>query len=205
MGQRSPAFDTYIAKAPPFARPILERIREAFHAGAPDLTETFKWSMPHFDYKGPLGGMAAFKKHVNWGFWKQKLMDDPHAILGKGGMGGGRVEDISEMPAKKIIVEYVRQAVRLNEEGVKVPRPSRKSAAPVEVPPDLEAALRRNKKARETFDRFPPSHRRAYVEWITEAKQEATRQRRLATTIEWLSEGKPVNWKYMPKKGGRKK
>lgn len=197
---RSAQVDAYIAKAAPFARPILERIREAFHAAHPEVDEVIKWGVPHFDYKGPLGMMAAFKQHVGWGFWKMKLMNDPQGIFGeeRTGMGGMKVTALKELPAKKVIVAYVKEAVRLNEEGVKLERrPSKRAATPVEVPADLAAALEKNRRARAVFDAFPPSHRREYIEWINEAKQDATRQRRLATTLEWLAEGKPRHWKYM--------
>jgi uncharacterized protein YdeI (YjbR/CyaY-like superfamily) len=191
MGKRSAEVDRYIAKAAPFAQPILEKIREAYHSAHSEIEETIKWSMPHFDYKGPLGNMAAFKEHVRFGFWKAKLMNLPEGL-------GERVTKTSELPSKKELVATIREAVRLNEERVKVERPApKRSAAPVEVPDDLAVALRKNRKARETFDAFAPSHRREYVNWITEAKQEATRQKRLAQTIEWLAEGKPRNWKYM--------
>jgi uncharacterized protein YdeI (YjbR/CyaY-like superfamily) len=200
MSTRSPAVDAYIAKAAPFAQPILERIREAFHSACPEAEEVIKWGVPHFDYKGPLGMMAAFKQHVGWGFWKMKLMKDPQGLLGgeREAMGGLKVTDIKDLPPKRVMVEYIREAVRLNEAGIKAPRtPSKKAATPIEVPADLAAALKKDKKAKATFDAFPPSHKREYIEWITEAKQEATRQKRLATTMEWLAEGKPRNWKYM--------
>jgi uncharacterized protein YdeI (YjbR/CyaY-like superfamily) len=40
---------------------------------------------------------------------------------------------------------------------------------------------------------------REYIEWLTEAKSEETRQKRLETAIAWISEGKPRNWKYQKK------
>ena len=194
----NPAVDGYIAKAAPFAPPILEAIRKAYHRAHPEIVEVIKWGVPHFDYKGPLGNMAAFKQHVGYGFWKSKLMDDPHGILvaGERAMGGMKVRGITELPSEKVLVSYIRQAIRLNEAGVKVARPKRDDA-PVGVPEDLAAALSRSAAARTTFEAFPPGRRREYVEWIVEAKQEATRQKRLATAIEWLAEGKPRNWKYM--------
>jgi hypothetical protein len=75
---------------------------------------------------------------------------------------------------------------------------------PVKVHPELKTALAKNRKARETFEGFSPSHRREYVEWIAEAKGDDTRKRRIATAIEWLSEGKPRNWKYMRSRRNRK-
>ncbi|HET7436969.1 MAG TPA: YdeI/OmpD-associated family protein [Thermoanaerobaculia bacterium] len=201
MGKRSPQVDAYIAKSAPFAQPILEAIREAYHAASPDVEETMKWGAPFFEYNGILGNMAAFKAHVRWGFWKAKLMADPLGILDPMGdtttMSATKTVDVAQLPAKKVLVQYIREAIRLNEEGVKAERaPVKRNTAPVEVPDDLAAALKKNKKAQATFDAFAPSHRREYIEWITEAKQEATRKKRLDQTIEWLAEGKSRNWKY---------
>jgi hypothetical protein len=191
MGKRLAQVDQYIEKAAPFAQPILERLRDAFHAAAPDIEEKIKWQTPHFDYKGPVGYMAAFKEHVRYGFWKGQLIDAP-------GMAGEHLTNVKELPSKKELVATIRQAIRLNEEGVKIEKsPSRRSAKPVEVPDDLTAALKKNKKAAATFEAFSPSHRREYIEWITEAKQDATRKKRLEQTVDWLADGKARNWKYM--------
>jgi uncharacterized protein YdeI (YjbR/CyaY-like superfamily) len=201
MKNASAAVDQYIEKAAPFAQPVLKRIRAAFHKAAPDIVETMKWSTPFFEHKGVVGNMAAFKNHVSWGFWKAKLMNDPHGILNPmgetGTMGGLKVTTVAELPAEKIMLEYIREAIRLNEEDVRIVRAKKAPQGEAEVPDDLAAALKKSPKARKTFDGFPPSHRREYVAWITEAKQPSTREKRLAQTIEWLTEGKPRNWKYM--------
>lgn len=203
MKNTSPDVDRYIANAAPFAQPILERIRAAFHKAHPEVTETMKWSVPHFEYKGLLGNMAAFKAHVNWGFWKAQLMNDPLGIIPAGGgetsMGAVKVRDAGELPKEKDMVAYVREAIRLNEEGVKAGRAPRPERPEAEVPAELTAALEKNAAAKKAFEGFSPSHRREYVEWIAEAKQEATRQKRVAQAIEWLAEGKSRNWKYAKK------
>jgi hypothetical protein len=186
MGRKSKEVDAYIANAAPFARPILERIRGAFHKADPDLTETIKWRNPTFEHNGILGAMSAHKAHVNWGFWLELANE-----------GLTRVTDISELPSEAEIVARVRKAMELRASGAKLQRAPRKELPPVEVPDDLAAALKKNAKARATFDNFPPSHRREYVAWINEAKQAATREKRIATTMEWLADGKPRNWKYM--------
>ena len=198
MGTRNPQVDAYIAKSQPFARPILEHLREVVHGACPDVVEEMKWSMPHFMYKGMLAGMAAFKAHCTFGFWKGKL------ILGKDEMNReamghfGNIRSLDDLPSKRTLAAYVKNAAKLNEEGVKVPRaPKARVPGAVTVPADLAAALRRNRKARASFEAFSPSHRREYIEWITEAKREETREKRLATTIEWLEEGKPRHWKYL--------
>lgn len=197
----SPEVDAYIEKAAPFAQPILKKLRKLFHQACPEIKEVLKWGVPHFEYKGVLAGMAAFKQHASYGFWKIKLMQDPHGLFASEdtSMGGTKVASIKDLPSDQILLSYIREAIALNESGAKVERPKKGPAKELKLPDDLQAALRKNKSARTTFENFSPSHRNEYIEWITEAKQEATRQKRLATTLVWLSEGKARNWKYMKK------
>jgi uncharacterized protein YdeI (YjbR/CyaY-like superfamily) len=196
MGKTSPDVDAYIARAAAFARPILKKVRAAFHKGCPQLEERLKWGAPSFEHHGILGGMAAFKGHVAWGFRRQDEMTDPHGLFGDKGMwGGGKITDAAQLPGERIIVAYVKAAATLNEAGPRK-QPPAKPRPPVKVPAYFREALRANQKALATFEGLSPSHRREYLEWIAEAKQEATRERRLATAIEWLAEGKARNWKY---------
>lgn len=199
MGTRDPRVDAYIARSAEFARPILEHLRAVVHESCPQVEEDMKWSMPHFMYEGMLCGMAAFKQHCTFGFWKGSL------VVGAEGqrdaMGQfGCITSVKDLPSKKVLAGYIRQAMKLNED--KVPSPSRAKkqttarAEPV-VPPELARALGKSRRARQTFEAFSPSHRREYIQWITEAKREETRERRVETTIEWLEEGKPRNWKYV--------
>jgi hypothetical protein len=194
---RDPRVDTYIAKAPAFAQPILIRLRDAVHTGCPDVVETIKWSVPSFEYKGPFCGMASFKKHAMFGFWKHKLMQD---VLPKGDHRAfgrfGRLESVDDVPSKAALVKIIRIAKKLNDDGVKVPRAPKVAKPPVKTPADLMAALKKSPRALAAFKAFPPSHKREYVEWITDAKGEDTRTRRVAQAIEWMSEGKSRNWKY---------
>jgi uncharacterized protein YdeI (YjbR/CyaY-like superfamily) len=194
MGKKDPRIDAYIAKSPGFAKPILKHLRELVRKGCPDVEETVKWSMPHFDFHGPLAGMAAFKAHCAFGFWKGSLI-----VPGsKEAMGQfGRITSLSDLPPDKVMIGYVQKAARLNKEGVKVPRPLKHEKKEIPMPADLAAALKKSAKARATFDGFRPSHKRDYLEWITEAKTEETRKKRLDTAIDWMAEGKPRNWKYM--------
>jgi uncharacterized protein YdeI (YjbR/CyaY-like superfamily) len=193
--------DAYIAKAAPFAKPILEKIRRVVHRADPDIEERIKWGVPSFEKKGPVCGVAAFKKHAAFMFWRAAQLDDPAGIL-KGNRGGTIVDkltDVSELPSDDVLVDYVRRAIALNLSGAKSPmsRPKGPKKPEAKVPPDLAAALKKDAKAKATFEQFPPGQRREYVAWITEAKQEATREGRLKQAIEWMSEGKPRNWKYM--------
>jgi len=194
MKRASVEIDRYIENAAPFAQPNLRKIRAAFHKAEPRIEETMKWRTPTFEYKGIVGGMAAFKEHVSWGFWKAKLMSGSAEVREK-------VADVSQLPSEKALIASIREAVRLNDEGVKLERPVRAAKpAPVKVPQDLAVALKKNAAARAAFEKLSPSHKREYIEWITEAKQEATRTKRLATALEWMAEGKSRNWKYERKK-----
>lgn len=194
---RDPRIDAYIERAAPFARPILAHARALVHQACPQVEETIKWGMPTFVHAGGiLCGMAAFKQHASFGFWKHAL------VVGEGeprdGMGSyGKMLSLDDFPAKKIVLAHIRKAMKLNEDGVKMPA-ARKAASkpPPEMPEDLVAALNKDNAAKATFDAFPPSCRREYIEWIVEAKREETRAKRLAQTVEWLAEGKRRNWKY---------
>lgn len=197
MPSHDPRIDAYIARQGDFARPILEHVRALVHEGCPGVEETMKWSMPTFVHAGGiLCGMAAFKQHASFGFWKHAL------VVGEGepreGMGSyGKLTSVADLPPKKTLLAHVRKAAKLNEEGVKTPA-ARNSAPkpPPEAPEDLAAALKKNAKARKAFEGFPPSAQRDYVEWIVEAKREETRAKRLAQAVEWMAEGKRRNWKY---------
>jgi hypothetical protein len=199
MGTRDDRIDAYIAKSAEFARPILTHLREVVHAACPEVEETMKWSFPHFMYKGILCSMAAFKEHCSFGFWKSSLIVEKEPNDVKNGMGQfGRITAPGDLPSKKFLSDYIKQAMKLNDSGVKSPTRSKpKAPKEVVVPDDLRNALQKNKKALATFEKFPPSQKREYIEWITEAKTDATRTRRLETAIEWMAEGKVRNWKYM--------
>jgi len=202
MATKDPRIDAYIAKAPAFAKPILKHLRKVVHAGCPDVEETIKWSMPHFDHKGILAGMAAFKQHCAFGFWKGSLVIDDGRAAEKTGIGSfGCIKSLADLPNEKTLVGYVKKAAALNEAGIKAPgRTQPKKREPLAVPPDFAAALKKNAKARKTFEAFAPSKQRDYLEWVTEAKREETRRERLATSIEWLAQGKARHWKYAPAK-----
>jgi len=196
MGSRDPRIDQYISRAPAFARPILAHLREVVHQACPEVEETIKWSTPHFAYKGPLCHMAAFKQHCGFGFWKGSLVVGEDAEDGAAGQFG-RITSLADLPPDDVLAGYVREAKRLNDAGVKAPtraKPAEKKE--LEVPDDLTAALRANPAALGHFERFSPGKRKEYVQWITEAKSEATRAKRLATAVEWIAEGKARHWKY---------
>jgi len=198
MPKKDPRVDDYIAKSADFAKPILKYLRKIIHAACPDVEETIKWKFPHFDYKGIMCGMAAFKEHCAFGFWKEALILNGGKPAEKTAMGSfGCIRSIDDLPNEKTLLGYVRKAAALNEAGIKTPgRTQPKKREPIAVPDYFRAALRKNAKAQTAFDKFSPSHRREYLEWITDAKREETRDKRISTAIEWMAEGKPRHWKY---------
>jgi uncharacterized protein YdeI (YjbR/CyaY-like superfamily) len=199
MPKHDPRIDAYIRKSPPFARPILAHIRQLVHAAVPGVEETMKWSVPHFDYKGIFCGMSAFKAHVGLGFWKAGLMKDVLPGSGVSAAGQfGRITSLDDLPGDKELTRIITFAKKLNDDAVKAPSMRKAGPRPeLNAPADLLAALKKNKKAQATFDGFPPGQRREYVSWVLEAKQPATREKRIKTAVEWMAEGKVRNWKYL--------
>lgn len=197
MGAKDPRIDAYIAKSADFAKPILTHLRKLVHANCPDVSETIKWSMPHFDYKGGIFcNMAAFKQHCAFGFWLGDLLKVDTSL--EKAMGDfGRISALDDLPADKDIAKLIKAAMKLHDAGAKPPareKPAEKKE--LDVPTAFMAAVRKNKKALATFEGFPYSKKKEYVEWFTEAKTDATREKRLVQAIEWMAEGKSRNWKY---------
>jgi len=190
--KRDPRIDAYITKAAPFAKPIITQVREVVHEACPEIVETLKWGHPSFDHHGIVCGVAAFKAHCVLSFWKAALLGDA-ALLQR------QVTSVADLPGRRDFVRLVKQAAKLNEDGVTVPEEPRKRPSDtrtLDVPDVLTNALRRNKKAHATFDAFSYTNKKDYVEWITEAKSDDTRQKRLEQAIAWMAEGKTRNWKY---------
>jgi len=199
MPTTDPFVDAYIEKSNDFAKPILKHIRALVHDACPDVVETKKWSFPHFDYKGEMMcSMAGFKEHCAFNFWKQSLLDQTAFPAEKTAMGSfGRIKSLDDLPDAKTMKKLIGDAMKLNDDGIKVAKPKPTGEKKELVVPDvLLEALATNDAAADTFNNFPYSKKKDYVEWITEAKTDATREKRLATTIEWLAEGKSRHWKY---------
>lgn len=192
MPPTDPRVDAYIAKSAEFARPILKRIRKLVHAACPGVEETLKWSSPFYEHKGILIATPAFKQHCALVFWKGELIfgkEDQRKKL-------RRLTSLADLPGDKILTGYIKQAIAFNEAGITTPRPKPKAKTKSVVPGYFLAALRKNKKALAAFWNFSPSHQREYIEWITEAKREETRAKRIKTALEWIATGKSRHWQY---------
>ena len=205
MSSYNKSIDAYIAKSNDFAKPILNHLRELIHNACPDVEEKIKWSMPFFDYKGEMMcHMASFKQHCAFGFWKGSIMKDPvlrETAASEAAMGHlGRITSLKDLPPDKKIISWIKEAMLLNDNGIKLP-PKTKPAATKELvtPGYFSKALTKNKKAKQMFDAFSPGKKKEYIVWITEAKTEDTRNKRMETAIEWIAEGKARNWKYEKK------
>ncbi|MCF2516495.1 YdeI family protein [Dyadobacter sp. CY351] len=198
-----PRIDTYILKSANFAIPVLTYFRDLVHAYCPDATETMKWSFPHFEYKGSiLCNMASFKQHCSLGFWHGSQLSDPQRILAlgeKASMGHlGRIQKIEDLPDESVLADFIIQSMQLIDKGVKIVRETKPAVnKELDVPAYFLEAM--TPRARQTFDNFSYSQKKEYVMWVTEAKTEATRERRMATSVEWLEEGKVRLWKYAAK------
>jgi uncharacterized protein YdeI (YjbR/CyaY-like superfamily) len=193
---REPRIDAYLAKAQPFARPVLAHIRERVHAVVPAVEETIKWGAPAFTLDGKiLLIMASFKQHAAINFWRgQELRGSESSRDAMGQFG--KITSVDDLPANKVFDALIRQAAELAGSAPAPRKPKHAPKPPPEMDPDFAAALDKAPKAKAVLDGFPPSSRREYVEWIAEAKREETRAKRIATAVEWLSEGKRRNWKY---------
>ena len=193
---REPKVDAYIAKAQPFARPILEHVRERVHAAVPGVEEAMKWSAPGFVLDGKiLLIMAAFKQHAAINFWRGQEIGDGAPKAGAMGQFG-KLTSLADLPSDPDLDALLREAAELSKSA---PAPRKVKHAPkpaAAMHPDFAAALAQAPQAKATLEGFPPSAQRDYLDWIGEAKQDATRAKRIATAVEWLGEGKRRNWKY---------
>lgn len=200
MATKDKRIDAYIAKSADFAKPILNHLRELVHKACPDVVETLKWSMPCFEYKGMLCNLASFKQHCSFGFWKASLMKDKvlmETAQSEVAMGHlGRITSLKDLPSDKKITAWIKEAMKLNEDGKKIVKAKPAVKQELIVPDYFISAVKKNKKAWTTYEAFSPSAKKDYVQWVTEAKSEETRNSRLAQAIEWMAEGKRRNWKY---------
>jgi len=203
MAKINPSFDDYIKAAAPFAQPILNHLRNLVRKACPEVEETIKWGFPHFEYKGVLCSMAAFKNHCAFGFWKSAIMSDPEKIMevkDRGAMGNfQRITNLSDLPADKVLIAYIKEAKKLNEDAIKLPPRKKITNKKLIVPAYFVKALKANSDAWKKFETFSNSNKKEYLEWIDGAKTEVTRDKRIETAVEWISEGKSRNWKYMKK------
>ena len=202
--QFDPRVDAYIEKAAPFAQPVLAHLRELMHQACPHVNEAIKWSMPFFMQQGVvIASMAAFKQHCAFGFWGKEM----RKVLAKDGlkssygMGSlGRISGLDALPPDCVLLTYMSQAAGLVESGQRtksIDRPKKSAKKPVRVPPELTAALKKNKMAAKVFAEFSPSCRREYAEWIAQAKRPETKQKRVKQAVDWIAQRKQRNWKYM--------
>lgn len=205
MSKKNPRVDAYIDKSEEFAKPILNHLRALVHKACPEVQEVIKWSSPHFDYKdGPMCHMASFKKHCAFGFWKAALMKDESLMAtakSEIAMGHlGKITSLKDLPSDKVLTGYIKEAMKLNEAGIKLPSKSKPASEAqkeaLKIPDYLAKCFKTHREAKKVFEAFSYSNKKDYIEWLEEAKTEATRNKRLETALEWMAEGKTRHWKY---------
>jgi uncharacterized protein YdeI (YjbR/CyaY-like superfamily) len=197
----NPKVDDYIAGSADFAKPILEYLRVIIHEACPEVEEVMKWGLPHFDYKGDMMCiLAAYKKHCSFSLFKAGLMNHPQLKenLQPGQKMGNmdRIRALADLPEKSVLVAYIKEAMALNEAGIKKTKPKSEKTAVIAIPDYFEEKLAANPLAREIFETRSASFRKGYLVWITGAKTEATRQTRIAQALNWIAEGKGRFWQY---------
>ena len=201
MSKFNPQFDEYIEKSADFAKPIMEYLRQIIHETCPEVEEIIKWGNPHFDYKGDMMCiLAGYKNHCSFSLYKAELMSDTKIIESvKAGQKMGymdKLKSLSDLPARETLVAYIKEAMVLNENGVKKVKPVSEKPKVIEVPDYFSEKLATNPLAKEIFESKSSSFRKDYLVWITDAKTEATRQKRIEQSMEWIAEGKGRFWQY---------
>lgn len=187
--------DEYIAGKEAWARPFLTKLRQLVLTANPKMEQEWKWKAPAFTHHGIVCLLWGFKAHVSLTFSDGNLLDDPNQVFDD--CGGNEHNRALKLRAgdtipEKQIVAWVKSACEINEKGLK---PKAKQAAPkakaVTVSADFDKALKKNKAVKEFFDSLSPSCKRAYTEWVDEAKREETKLKRIAKGIEALK----AKWK----------
>ena len=196
MVTRDPRIDAYLLKAPEFARPILVELRRRMHAACPDVVETIKWRHPSFEHHGLLGGIAAFKRHCAFGFWRHDLLAKEHPEFRSALEACGCVKAVADLPPMPMFRKLVAKAMAWNAKGAPVARAPKQARPAIAMHPEFARALAGSQAAKQQFAAFAPSHRREYLEWIADAKRDETRHKRIEQAIAWIAEGKHRNWKY---------
>jgi uncharacterized protein YdeI (YjbR/CyaY-like superfamily) len=193
MGKKTKEIDAYIAKSADFAKPVLIHVRALIHKVCPEVEEKIRWGFPNFDYKdNVMMIMAAFKQHCTVGFWKSSLIKSLGSKLGK----NDPITSIKDLPTDKELAVFIKEAMKINDQGIKVQKTRSTEKKELIVPDYFIKTLSKNKKLLQTFEKSSYSYKKEYVDWITQAKTEETRNKRIVTALEWIAEGKGRNWKY---------
>lgn len=198
MSNHNKKVDEYIFKMADFAKPILTHLRQIIFETCPDVEEDIKWGIPHYGYKGDhLVMMAGFKQHCSFSLYKAELMKDKMIQESvKAGKKFGymdKVKDLSELPNKKVLTAYIKEAMELNSSGISKPKVV-KEKVEVVAPKEFIEALEQDKIAFSVYESKSPSFRKNYIIWIADVKTDETRQKRITQSLEWIREGKDRFW-----------
>ena len=192
MSAHDARIDAFIAKAQPFAQPILTHLRDVLHHACGGLEESIKWGRPAFLNEGRiLAVFGAFKAHASLTLWKMGEATGRE----EEGMGQfGKLTSLADLPGDEELIRIIQATASARAKAM--PQPKKAPRPDLPVPDELASALAASPKAQAVWDGFAPSHRREYSEWVSEAKRAETRAARVAQSVEWIAEGKQRNWKY---------
>jgi uncharacterized protein YdeI (YjbR/CyaY-like superfamily) len=194
--------DKAFAKFTGFQQKYCNHLRALIHKALPEVKEDWKWG-PNFNVNGMVCGVWGFKNHVKLNFFKGSLMSDKYALFtDEDNAKGNRSIDFSEhmIIDDEKIMEYLKEAAALNKQGAKV----EKKAVVVNVPEELSRALNKHAGLKMYFEKMAPSHRREYAEYIADAKQDETKERRIKKVIEMITENRKMKEKQELKEKHRK-
>jgi hypothetical protein len=187
----------YIAELPDWQRKHLVRVRQLIHSTEERIEEAWRGNAPHFDHQGSLIGMHAFKSCVSIWFHKGASLKDGHGLFKlteKDAEREVRKYKIHEGESinEKAFLDLLKQALKVNaaQAGGAETKPTSRALV---VPSDMEQVLRKDEQAWAQWEGLAASHKREYVEWITDAKQDETRKRRLAKALEMIRDGQAKN------------
>ena len=163
------------------------------------LEETIKWGAPTYTYQGKnVVGIGAFKSYFGLWFFQGALLEDKKKKLVNAqegvtkAMRQWRFESAKEID-EKLIKEYIKESVHNIDQGREIKAVRKK---PLSLPPELQQALKKSKKLENSFNGFSLSKRRDFAEYISSAKRDETKHKRLEKIIPMILEGVGLNDKY---------
>lgn len=195
----------YIEKQNELAKPILEYLRNFMHSCGLELQEEVKWGMPFFMYKGKvLCNIAGFKQHCAFGFWNAFLMEEAFDLLQTGkektAMGNlGKITTIEDLPAPDLFKALVLKSAALIDEGKPVVQKRVTEKKELQMPDILKIELEKEAELLQYFNSLSYSHKKEYIEYITEAKRAETQIKRVEKTLELLANKNSLHGKYAKK------
>lgn len=185
--------DEWLERAPDFSRPGAAQLREWFLTWEPDLSEAVKWNNLCFSGRKLVAGIAACQKHLSIFFFRGIELADPSGLFTASSEGNTSIRSVRLTSLEKLNPTALRRllhaAVELDAEPA-LPRVPKAPREPWPVPKFFADALKANRKAAAFFESLRPTYQREYLVWVSTAKRDETRDRRVAETLAALAKGR---------------